>query len=184
MCNMAFWTTFILGLIGASAWLAPYIYNKLAKPTLKGRLVSHHQNSGQFNGRRCIMYFLALNVISLNRSFNIKNTQITVRYKNASDKYTGNLFWARKNEWTGANGERLILSVLPENTLPFVGTIPQDLTKKIYMTFYVDKAELEEFAEIVIEFNEESGCKSTIVIDGKSIDGEQMLWDDRIWIPT
>jgi len=127
------------------------------------------------------MHFLALNVISLNRCFNIKDSQIAVRYKSASDNYNGKLFWARKNEWSGPNQERLRLTILAEDTLPFVGTIPQDVTKRIYMTFKVDKAELEEFEEIVIVFNEESGCKSTIVIDKKSIDGDQVLWDDRIW---
>lgn len=127
------------------------------------------------------MHFLALNVISLNRCFNIKNTEISVKYKSTSDNYNGKLFWARKNEWAGPNNERLRLEVQAEDTLLFVGTIPQDVTKKIYMTFSVDKAELEEFERIVIEFTEESGRKSTVAIDKRSIDGDQMLWDDRIW---
>ena len=49
------------------------------------------------------------------------------------------------------------------------------------MTFRVDKAELEEFEKIKIVFTEESGRKSTVIIDKQSIDGDQMLWDDRIW---
>ncbi|MBM2833809.1 MAG: hypothetical protein HW406_970 [Candidatus Brocadiaceae bacterium] len=179
--KLQFWTTFILALIGASAWLAPYVYKQFAKPSLKGRVVSHFENAGEFNSKKCLMHFLALNVTSLNRCFNIKDIQISIRYKNASDKYNGKLFWARKNEWAGPNQERLRLAVLPEDTLPFVGTIPQDITKRIYMTFKVDKAEFEEFEEIMIVFNEESGCKSTIVIDKNSIDGDQILWDDRIW---
>jgi len=171
----------IAGLIGASAWLAPWVYKKFSKPSLKGRVISHFENAGEFNHKKCLMHFLALNVISLNRCFNIKDTQISVRYKNASDNYKGKLFWARKNEWVGPNRERLTLAILPEDTLPFVGTIPQDVTKRIYMTFRVDKDELEEFEKIVIVFIEESGRKSTIVIDKKSIDGDQVLWDDRIW---
>ncbi len=50
------------------------------------------------------------------------------------------------------------------------------------MTFRVDKAELEEFEKIVIVFTEESGHKSTVEISKQWIDGDQMLWDDRIWI--
>ena len=127
------------------------------------------------------MHFLALNVISLNRCFNIKSTEISVKYKSASDSYNGKLFWARKNVWASQNNKRLRLEIQAEDTLPFVGTIPQDITKKIYMTFRVDKAKLEEFEKIVIVFTEESGRKSTIAIDKHSIDGDQMLWDDRIW---
>jgi hypothetical protein len=172
----------IAGLVGASAWLAPWVYKKLTKPELKGRIVSHFENAGEFNRKKCLMHFVALNVISLNRCFNIKNTDITVRYKNTSDIYNGKLFWARKNEWAGPNNERLRLEIQAEDTLLFVGTIPQDVTKKIYITFKVDKAELEEFEQIIFVFTEESGHKSTIEINKQSIDGDQMLWDDRIWI--
>ena len=62
----------IAGLIGASAWLAPWVYKKFTKPALKGRVVSHFENAGKFNSKKCLMHFLALNVISLNRCFNIK----------------------------------------------------------------------------------------------------------------
>ena len=170
----------ITGIIGASAWLAPWVYKKLSKPNLKGRIISHLENKGESNSKQCLMHFLALNVISLNRPFNIKCTDITVKYKKSSDCYNGKLFWARKNEWA-LDEKRLRLSIQAEDTLPFFGTIPQDVTKKIYMTFKVDKAELEEFERIVIVFTEQSGHKSTVEIDRQLIDADQMLWDDRIW---
>ncbi|MDD2747356.1 MAG: hypothetical protein PHG39_07375 [Acidithiobacillus ferrooxidans] len=169
------------GPIGAAAWLAPWVYKRFSRPSLKGRLVSHFENAGNFNGKNCLMHFLAINVISLNRCFNIKDTQISVRYKSTAINYKGELFWARKNEWTDTNRERIKLKVQPEDTLLFVGTIPQDVTKKIYLTFRVDKAELEEFDEITLIFNEQSGCSSTVSIKSESIDGSQILWDDRIW---
>jgi hypothetical protein len=130
----------ISGPIGAAAWLAPWAYKMISRPSLKGRLVSHFENAGEFNRKKCLMHFLAINVISLNRCFNIKDTQISVRYKGTASNYKGELFWARMNEWAGPNKERLKLKVQPEDTLPFVGTIPQDVTKKIYLTFKVDKA--------------------------------------------
>jgi hypothetical protein len=168
-------------LIAASAWLAPWVYRKFTKPTLKGRLISHFENKGEFNSKPCLMHFLAINIISLKRSFNIKETKISVRYKGSTDSYTGTLFWARKNEWAGPNNERLTLIIKPEDTLPFVGTIPNDITKTIYLTFKVDKAELQEIDEITLTFNEQSGCSSKILISSELIDGNQTLWDDRIW---
>lgn len=170
----------IAGLVGASAWLAPWVYKKLTKPELKGRVVSYFLNAGKFNGKSCLMHFFALNVISVNRCFNINNTNISVEYS-SSNSYSGKLFWARKNEWAGPNNERLRLEIQPEDTLPFVGTIPQDVTKRIYLTFMVDKAEPEEFEKIVIVFTEESGHKSIVEINRQSIDDDQILWDDRIW---
>jgi hypothetical protein len=56
----------IAGLIGAFAWLAAWVYKKLTKPDLKGRVVSHFENAGECNSERCLMHFLSLNVISLN----------------------------------------------------------------------------------------------------------------------
>lgn len=171
----------ISGPIGAAAWLAPWAYKKFSRPSLKGRLVSHFENSGEFNGKKCLMHFLAINVISLNRCFNIKDTQILVRYKSTATNYKGELFWARVNAWVGPNQEILKLKIQPEDTLPFVGTIPQDVTKKLYLTFRVDKAELEEFDEISLIFNEQSDSSSAVSIKNESIDGSQVLWDDRIW---
>lgn len=172
----------IAGLVGASAWLSPWVYKKFTKPELKGRIISSFENAGEFNHKKCLMHFVALNMISLNRSFNIKDTDISIKYKSSPVSYRGELFWARKNKWAGPDGEQLRLEIQAEDALLFTGTIPQDVTKKIYLTFKVDKAELEEFEKIVIVFTEESGHKSTVEINRKSIDGGKMLWDDRIWI--
>ena len=86
-----------------------------------------------------------------------------------------------ENEWVGPNKERLKLMIRPEDTLPFVGTIPQDITRTIYLTFKVDKRELEEFEEITLVFNEQSGSRSTVSFKHELINSDQMLWDDRIW---
>jgi len=169
------------GLVGAAAWLAPWAYKKISRPSLKGRLVSHFENVGQLNGKYCQMHFLAINIISLSQCFNIKDMQILVRYKGNPSHYNGELFWARKNEWVGPDKERLKLMIRPEDTLPFVGTIPQDITRTIYLTFKVDKRELEEFEEITLVFNEQSGSRSTVSFKYELINSDQMLWDDRIW---
>jgi len=171
----------IIGIIGASAWLAPWVYQKLTKPIIRAKLISHFENKGEFNSTPCLLYFLTLNITSLGRNFNIKDTNISITYKNKLDKYTGKLFWARKHSWVGPDNKRLALNIPPEDTLPFVGTISKDITRNIYMTFGVDKAELDEIDDIQITFVEQSGCKSNVLIDFDMVDNDQMLWDDRIW---
>ncbi len=171
----------IAGIIGASAWLSPLVYEKFTKPIVEGRLISHFSNKGKFKESECLLNFLAINLISLKKSFNIKETKISVRYKGGKDIYSGSLFWARKNSWTLADGGNVSLNISPEHALPFLSTLPKNITTRVYLTFRVDKAELEEFDEIVITFIDHSKHESKIVINFSEINGDQMLWDDRIW---
>jgi hypothetical protein len=120
---------------------------------------------------------MTLNFISLNKSFNIKKVNILLSYKNGDNKYVGELYWIRQNKWTDSNKNKITLNIEPEDTLLFTGTLPEGITKKLYLTFKVDKAELEEFEEMSLTFIEQSGHRSTVII--KSPD--QILWDDRIW---
>jgi hypothetical protein len=171
----------IAGLIGATAWLAPWVYQKFTKPSIEGRLISKFENAGKFKETDCLMHFLALNLISLDKEFNIKETNISVKYKDSPDTYSGSLFWARANEWAGPKDERLSLNILPEQSLPFLNSLPKNTTVKVYLTFSVDKAKLEEFEKITITFVEHSKHESKLVINSNDIISDQMLWDDRIW---
>ena len=185
MCSdISSWVTYfgaVSGVIGASAWLAPWAYSKFSKPTLKARTLSLFANSGKFNNKNCLLYFLALNITSLKKCFNIDTIQISVTYEKNSVKYLGEVHWARKNEWAGPSGERLSLDILPENTLPFIGTLPKNITKKVYLTFNVDKADLEDFKEIELIFIEQSSHSCKIIIKNENIKEHQLIWDDRIW---
>ena len=49
------------------------------------------------------------------------------------------------------------------------------------LEYAVDKAELEEFDEITLIFNEQSGSSSTVSFKYGLINNDQILWDDRIW---
>lgn len=169
------------GIIGATAWLAPLVYEKFTKPSIEGRLISKFDNEGKFKDSNCLMHFLALNLISLKKSFSIKETQISVKYKDSQDTYSGSLFWARINEWRGPDGKLLNLKILPEQSLPFLSTLPKNTATKVYLTFRVDKAKLEEFEELTITFIEHSNHTSKLVIKSEDIEPDQMLWDDRIW---
>ncbi len=136
------WVTLFIGLVGAAAWFSPYIDKRFfSKPTLRGHLISNHLNQGKFNNKNGLMHFLAINVTSLHNSFNIKTTNIRIWYKNEPTEYKGKQFWARYNEWVDTAGDKLRLDIKPEDSLLFVGTIPQNITKTIYLTFFVDKAQ-------------------------------------------
>jgi len=55
------------------AWLAPWVYSKSRKPKIKGKLISNFSNKGRFNNQDCIMHFMAINIISLNKPFHISD---------------------------------------------------------------------------------------------------------------
>ena len=169
------------GIVGASAWLAPYVYKKIAKPNVRVKLISKFENIGKFNNKPCLMHFMALNTISLNKCFNLKDVKLSISYSGSNDRYTGEMFWARVNQWVNSKNEKLELSIEPEETLLYIGTIPEEKNVKLYLLFKVDKAELSEFEDLKITFIEQSGHESVVVIKRSDINPNQILWDDRIW---
>jgi hypothetical protein len=178
------WLTLFISLIGASAWAAPYVYEKFfSNPTLHGKLVSFYSNSGTSLGNNCQIYFLALNVTSLHNDFNVKDTNIKVSYKNGSTEYEGNITWYRRNSWIGPDAEdgNITLDIEPEDFLLYIGTIPQNITKKIYVTFSIDKAEPSVIDKIKIDIKAHDGNTAHLVFSGDSLKEEEMLFDDRIW---
>lgn len=172
----------ILSIAGALAWLAPWVYSKYRRPKIKGKLISEFSNKGRFNNRECIMHFMALNIISMNKPFHISVVSIELAYKDSKQTYTGEIFWARFNEWSApGNKERLRLVINPEESLPFITTLPEDVTKTVYLTFKVDKAELSEIEWVRLKFVDYSSYSQELYINFDHIIPEQMLWDDRVW---
>ena len=188
MESTSIWISYIgciAGLIGASAWLAPWVYQKLAKPKIAGKMISFVETTGSLNQSDCLLYFVALNLISLNKTFNIKETKISVKYKNHQNIYSGKIYWARLNLWTMAkSSEQYSIKNPPEQSLPFLGTLPANTMVKVYLTFNVDKATLSEFKEITFTFIEYSNIECNLIIKHEDLDEVQMLFDDEIWIPV
>ncbi|MDP1615628.1 MAG: hypothetical protein Q8L68_07500 [Methylococcales bacterium] len=168
-------------IFGALAWAAPWIYEALQKPTIKGKLISQHMNKGFFINKEGLLYFLSISIISLRKQFNIKEIKVKVKYAGDDKEYNGTVCWFRKSLWVDSDGKKVEL-VIPNNEfLGFMSTLPKDDSRKCYITFLVDKGTVEEFDYLKLEFIPYRGNTQTLKFNRKDIDPNLMLWDDNIW---
>jgi hypothetical protein len=174
--------TLAASVVGAAAW-TPWLYEWLAKPILKARMISQVDNQGTFqSGPPCLLHFRAFSIVSLRKAFNIADVEIKVTYRGPADSYSGTWFWARTDlsRWThGGRQYKCIIS--PEDALPYIGSLPKNQTKTVYLLFKVDKAELQEIDELALRFVEQSGHLQDIIVKSEDVHDEQMVWDPRIW---
>ena len=175
------WET-VVAIIGALAWLAPWVYEVLQKPTLKGKLISQHMNKGFYTDKEGLLYFLSVSIISLRKQFNIKEIKIKVKYPGDDKEYNGTMCWFRKSTWVDSEGKQIELRIPSDEFLGFMSTMPKDNSRKCYVTFLVDKGTMEEFDYVKLEFIPYRGNIQTIKFDKKDINPNLMLWDDNIWI--
>ena len=174
------WET-IVAIIGALAWLAPWVYDVLQKPKLKGKLISQNMNKGYFRDKEGLLYFLSVSIISLRKQFNIKEIKIKIKYPNDDKEYNGVVCWFRKSFWVDAEGKKYEL-VIPNNEfLSYISTLPKDDSRKSYITFFVDKGTMEEFDYVKLEFTPYRGNTQIINFNKKDINSNLMLWDENVW---
>lgn len=183
--------TLIISIVGACAWSAPFLYAYFTKSQLKVKLISQLVNKGTFTDdnkkdHQGLIHFYAFNCIALNKAFNIKSVSASVKYMDNEDdkEYKGHIFWAVENRWQSSGGSQYLhLSIKPEDTIPFVGTIPPSITKRIYLTFWTDKANPAPAKNLYLSIEDYKNKKHEFEFPIQEINIDQILWDTRIWIP-
>lgn len=176
----------ILAIIGALAWI-PWLVDKYTPSKIYGRLISNLINQGQIqNGNELIhskMHFLKLSITCINKNFNVKDISIRVKYQNNNEWYTGNTNWAHTSIWAmpGNNSGKKKLILPNEQFLGFTNLIEKDVSKFYYLTFFVEKEDLQEYESIVLTFHNYNLNTQEIRIVASEIDQHQILWDDSIW---
>lgn len=175
--------TFTLAAVGAMAWAAPWVFKKFTKPQLKGRIISMLDNKGTYRGEPCLLNFIALNVVSLHKTFNIADVEVEVVYEGSAEPYSGHWGWVRPDmsEWVDSNGAKYRCHITPEDTLPYVGSLPTNKTKTVYLFFTVDKDELAKIEKLTIRLIEHTGLVQDIVVESDDLKPNQLVWDYRIW---
>lgn len=176
------WETAI-AILGALAWL-PWIYEKMNPSKLYGRLISNFENQGRFNQKTGTMHFLKLSISCMYKNFNVDDISIQIKYLNNGEWYDGNVFWARTSIWSmNAEGTVRKHLVIPhENYLGFVNMFEKDKSGFYYLTFIVEKEQLEEFEIIRLTFRNPKQITESIEFRKENINPDSVLFDDSIWI--
>ena len=180
LCGFS-WETAI-AILGALAWL-PWIYDKTNTSKLYGRLISNFVNQGHFNQKSGTMHFLKMSISCMNKNFNVDDISIQIKYLNNEIWYNGNVFWARTSNWAmNAEGTVHKKLIIPhENYLGFVNMFEKDKSDFYYLTFIVEKVQLEEFEIIRITFRSPKQITESIEFRKENINPDNVLFDDSIW---
>jgi hypothetical protein len=175
------WQT-IVAIIGALAWV-PWLFDLVRPAKLSGKLISHYENGGEFNDRVGLLHLVKLALCTSNKSVQIRDIAIRIKYVDENQPRTAKWYWARFSHWTWPSPEnaqkKLIIS--PECFLGFRISLLKDEPIVTYLTFFSERpglAGFEWFELSLIGFN---GKARKVRFSASEIDSEQMLFDDSIW---
>ena len=73
------------------------------------------------------------------------------------------------------------VNIQPEDILPFVSILPKNVTKNVYVTFKVEKEEVDEVDVIELVLVEYTGRIHRLKINFGKLNPELIVWDGRIW---
>lgn len=176
--------TLLISLVGASAWLAPFVYEKFSKVKLVGKVIScisldsitmTNNDSGKVVGAGTF-YLYKLSISSLGRNFYPKDLKIKVRYDDGK-LYDGRVFVPR-NINTNYNGVPHKVSP-PRNLLfPNVCIFQKDSAQHLYIPFLVDRASKGEVEKVHFNFIDFKGISSEIEIDFTEIDDGLLVFEE------
>ncbi|TYB32226.1 MAG: hypothetical protein FXF47_00375 [Candidatus Mcinerneyibacterium aminivorans] len=84
----------LVAAIGAAAWIPKFV--EYLKPCrIKIKLISEYKNFAKnpFNNKNGIIYLFKMGLVSLNKSFSIKDIEINIKYKNRGKKKCERIIW-------------------------------------------------------------------------------------------
>ena len=179
-------TAIIGAIIGTLAWI-PWLIDKYTPAKIYGRLISNLINQGHIqNGDTFVdstLHFLKLSITCINKNFNVKKISIRVKYENNKEWFNGNISWSHTSIWAmpGNSNEKKKLILPNEQFLGFTNFIEKDVSKFYYLTFFVEKEDLQEYEIIELTFHDYKKNKKKVIFKATDIDSYQILWDNSIW---
>ena len=94
------------------------------------------------------------------------------------------MFWARYSSWVFDNNENKSIKELKipnDEFLGFLRMLPKDSPLNTYITFRVDKAEIDDIDYILFRFISNNSYISELKIHENDINEDLILFDEKIW---
>jgi hypothetical protein len=185
--DWAFWTTFILALIGALAWLQPIVYSWFQDKRLNGKILSNDANIGLVpnNTNPQTIYFQKVAVFSKNKDFFPKDIKAFLKYPSITNELPCVLWTWKELIFTFPEHRQNIrkkLNIRQSDYLIQKIVFPKNETKVGYVSFSVDFNKDEMFEYVKYEFEDFNGKKKKITFSEKEINANKLSHDSNIWV--
>ena len=141
--------TLLLSLFGALAWTAPWVYDALRRPQVKGKLVGYIHGllgvsisdfSGVDRQAMGMMYIPRVALCSLYKNYNVKEIEVYVKYPNDPKEYKGQILGTSKIECTnlfpGGRKEKGVWNFPPSEHALLINVLERDRPNLVYIPFH------------------------------------------------
>jgi hypothetical protein len=175
--EIKFWTTFILALIGALAWI-PEIIKYFKKMSLEGKIISRYNNLTADKQQTFFLY--KLSILFVNKPFNLKQIRCEMVDKDGNTyKSTARnlrkLVFGFENDFfeCAANGNEYL-----NNYSIFLSDI--NVSGYLFFSFHENLDRPLESTKFIFESFE--GKILSLVFKEKDIRGDELWFDENLWI--
>ncbi|MDZ7963850.1 MAG: hypothetical protein RM368_02580 [Nostoc sp. DedSLP03] len=183
-------TTLTLSLIGAFAWLSPYVYEQFKKPQVEGKLISlssvlntsFSSEEGEVEG---IGYYPRIGFTSVNGNFPVKKVEVFITFEGDKNKYQGVVISARelgRGVKITPDGKKIsrILQVPPTEHVRSMVVLQPSQVQIVFVPFIVAR-KYAPFTEMEFHVYDFENNHSSFVISKQDIDSRSILLDDQYW---
>jgi hypothetical protein len=176
--DFKFWSTLILGFIGALvAWL-PTIFETLKKPKIEGKIISQYYNIA--NNKQQLLFLYKLSIVATKKDFLLKDIDLKTKFKSSSEIIS-----------TSRNTRQIVFNIdeklkklnVPDNKfLNNLSVLKKDSPAVGYLFFSIDYDKCEPIDYIELNFISYGKKKEKkLRFSSYDIKEEKLLFDDSIW---
>src|SRR3989338_9444516 len=180
-------------IISIIAIFLPYLVSIFKKSKFHGKMFNIYAavdfkfySNGKISASG-IGYFLKTSIVVSNKSFEVKQVDVNIKYPGDVKMYKGTIFRSNKfsltwkDDLSFTDGDYKI-NISSEQDILSLSYISKDDSKNYYISFFVDKATYEDFEEIELTFTDYKNEGKKLKLQRKDIDERNSLIKSEIWL--
>ena len=174
-----FLTTLIISIIGALAWLAPFIYSKLTPNKINGKIISVYKNFNKDMTKIFLLFKVSL--VSRNKDYYLKDIDLNIKFQ-SSNFITTTAVNNRLTVFTYDGIPKKLL--VPGNEfINNLSVLKKDSPVVGYLLYTLDYSVDEDYdvIEFIFKSYKSKKTKKLTFKNKKDIKSKKLLFDDSIW---